>query len=292
MGGRGKLLPRKGAARQIQTFTTKEAATLLGVSATTLRGWERRFGFPASVGPQTRRQYPHAEVFALRAALHDGLAISSAISSARSAPGSNATTLVAALAAARMSLADVAMDASLALRSVEQTIEEVLLPALERIYEQQGAESMLWAYAATWAEDWLIRARRLNTRDEDRRTVLVGHALDALDPIRSAVYALAVCATRQGVNALVLPARALSHSSEIIRATGARMVIVAGPPSDATARWAYAVARTDRGISRFRYRPGFVPEATSAASVLPSSPVAAAGAIQAAITGGAADGPP
>ncbi|MGO9907216.1 MAG: MerR family DNA-binding transcriptional regulator [Solirubrobacteraceae bacterium] len=52
---------------------TTEAAALLDVGPSTLRAWERRFGFP---NPQRsasgHRAYPHGEIAALRAALEQG----------------------------------------------------------------------------------------------------------------------------------------------------------------------------------------------------------------------------
>ena len=83
----------------MRTLKTSEAASMLNVSANTLRAWERRFGYPM---PQRtagkHRVYVHGEVAALRDALRDGLSISSAVSRARESLRSDTHILVGALA--------------------------------------------------------------------------------------------------------------------------------------------------------------------------------------------------
>jgi DNA-binding transcriptional MerR regulator len=63
---------------------TNAAAAMLGVSPSTLRSWERRFGFPEprrSAGGH--RQFDPGEIEALRAAFHETQNVSSAIALAR-----------------------------------------------------------------------------------------------------------------------------------------------------------------------------------------------------------------
>src|SRR5881394_178116 len=48
-----------------------------------------------------------------------------------------------------------------ALRSVERSVEEVLLPSIREIGERHGFDSAPWAFAARWATDWLQRAQRM-----------------------------------------------------------------------------------------------------------------------------------
>ena len=63
---------------------TNAAAAMLGVSANTLRSWERRYGFPRprrSAGGH--RQYEPMEIEALRQALTDTQHVSAAVSLAR-----------------------------------------------------------------------------------------------------------------------------------------------------------------------------------------------------------------
>ena len=113
---------------------TNAAAELLGVSPNTLRSWERRFGYPAPRRTSGgHRQYELGELEALRRALLETHNISSAIQVAQQrgeGPGS-AHRLLEAFDRFDDALADRFMEESLALRSVERTVEELLLPAVE-----------------------------------------------------------------------------------------------------------------------------------------------------------------
>src|ERR1700721_3683319 len=120
---------------------TSEAATLLNVSPNTLRAWERRFGFPKpqrSAGQH--RLFTHGEVAALRDALQEGLSISSAVSRAREGLATDTNSLVGALLSFDRERADRAIEAALALRSVERSVQEVLLPSLDDISGRRGVD--------------------------------------------------------------------------------------------------------------------------------------------------------
>src|SRR5215472_5038744 len=126
---------------------TSEAAALLNVSPNTLRAWERRFGFPKPQrSPGKHRLFTHGEVAALRDALQEGLAISRA----REGLAADANSLVGALASYERERADAAIEAALALRSVERSVEEVLLPTLDEIARRYSVESAAWAFASHW----------------------------------------------------------------------------------------------------------------------------------------------
>src|ERR1700756_5029905 len=113
---------------------TTEAATLLDVGPSTLRAWERRFGFPnPQRSPGGHRAYPHGEVAALRAALDEGHSVSAAVARARAALAADTGTVIAGLLAYDHERADRAIETTLSLRSVERSVEEVLLPGLEKI---------------------------------------------------------------------------------------------------------------------------------------------------------------
>ena len=113
---------------------TSEAATLLNVSPNTLRAWERRFDFPKPQRSQGKhRLFTHGEIAALRDALQEGLSISSAVSRAREGLAADTNSLVGALVSYDRERADPAIEAALALRSVERSVEEVLLPTLDEI---------------------------------------------------------------------------------------------------------------------------------------------------------------
>src|SRR3954464_5839718 len=108
----------------MRTLKTSEAAALLNVSPNVLRAWERRFGYPKPQRSAGRhRLYTHGEVAALRDALAQGLSISSAVSRAREALSTDTDSLVAALTGFELGRADSAMEAALALRSVERSVE-------------------------------------------------------------------------------------------------------------------------------------------------------------------------
>src|ERR671930_1255490 len=191
----------------VRTLKTSEAASVLNVSPNTLRAWERRFGYPK---PQRtagkHRLYTHGEVAALRDALQEGLSISSAISRARESLNSDTSTLVGALQAFELDRADAAMEAALALRSVERSVEEVLLPSLRELGQRQGYDSAPWAFAARWANDWLQRAQRLAPPPTRPASVLIGDATrDDLDPDNLDVRALELFCARAGARVLPLP---------------------------------------------------------------------------------------
>ena len=103
----------------------------LGVSPNTLRSWERRFGYPKPRRTQGgHRQYDLAELESLRRALLETHNISSAIELARQRGEgpSSPSRLLDAWDHFDEGVADRVMEESLAVRSVERSVEEVLLP--------------------------------------------------------------------------------------------------------------------------------------------------------------------
>src|SRR3954452_12496013 len=136
---------------------TNAAAELLGVSPNTLRSWERRFGYPTprrTTGGH--RQYELGELEALRRALLETHNISSAIQIAQQrgeGPGS-APRLLEAFDRFDDVLADRLMEESLALRSVERSVEELMLPAIELAEARDGGEGK-WDFGCRWATGWL-----------------------------------------------------------------------------------------------------------------------------------------
>jgi DNA-binding transcriptional MerR regulator len=142
---------------------TNAAAELLGVSANTLRSWERRFGYPQPKrSPGNHRQYELLELQTLRDALAETGNISSAIELARQRQSEPATQsgLEAAFESFDEAAADRAMEESLALRSLERTVEELLLPTLDTVESDDDREAEL-EFACRWATGWLHGARRL-----------------------------------------------------------------------------------------------------------------------------------
>ena len=142
---------------------TNAAAELLGVSPNTLRSWERRFGYPKPRRTQGgHRQYDLTELESLRRALLETHNISSAIELARQrgeGPSSPAR-LLDAFDHFDETVADRILEESLAVRSVERSVEEVLMPALELAYEREGRDAER-ELGSRWATGWLYAARRV-----------------------------------------------------------------------------------------------------------------------------------
>ena len=244
----------------MRTLKTSEAAALLNVSANTLRAWERRFGYPQprrSAGGH--RLYTYAEITALSSALQEGLSISSAVSIAREAIGADGQSILAALLSFSAERADRAMEASLALRSLERSVEDLLLPALDEVRRRKGVEGTAWAFAAQWASEWLRRAQRFSCPPAQRASVLIGDASDpVLDPASPHIRALELFCVRAGAYVLSLPVRGVHGLRDAVGAARPDGVVLAGShvPDDEVARWAYAVRSSADAVPIALYRRG------------------------------------
>lgn len=252
---------------------TSEAATLLDISPNTLRAWERRFGFPKPRrSPGGHRAYTHGEVVALREALQGGLSISSAVPRARAGLAADTDSLVRALLAYDADRADRAIETALALRSVERSVEEVLLPSLEVIVGRRGAESAAWAFSARWAVDWLRRAMRLAQPRVSPVSIVLGDASRGeLDLDAPYIRALELFCLRAGVNVLSLSARAVNGIGDAAAVHRPNLIVLAGSneSDDTVAQWAYGAGRSVGPLPLALYR-----RATSRVrnTVLPSAP--------------------
>jgi DNA-binding transcriptional MerR regulator len=239
---------------------TSEAAALLNVSPNTLRAWERRFGFPKPQrSPGRHRLFTHGEVAALRDALQEGLSISSAVSRAREGLAADANSLVGALVSYERERADQAIEAALALRSLERSVEEVLLPTLEEVRRRQGTESAAWAFASHWAADWLRRATRLAPAPVRPASIVVGDASrDELDPDAAYIRALELFCVRAGINVLSLSTRGVAGIGDAVGVHRPNMIVVAGSyrDDDSVARWAYAIRLAGGAMPIALYRRG------------------------------------
>ena len=255
---------------------TSEAAALLNVSPNTLRAWERRFGFPKPQrSPGKHRLFTHGEVAALRDALQEGLSISSAISRAREGLVADTNSLLGALVSYERERADGAIEAALALRSVERSVEEVLLPTLDEITRRYGVESAAWAFAAQWGSDWLRRAKRLAPPPVRSISIVVGDASrDELDPDAPYLRAFELLCVRAGVDVLSLSARGVAGIGDAVAVHRPNLVVVAGGhlDDDTVARWAYAIrlAVGPTPVALYRRGPQRARVRTTATNILPA----------------------
>ena len=257
---------------------TSEAAALLNVSPNTLRAWERRFGFPKPQrSPGKHRLFTHGEVAALRDALQEGLSISSAVSRAREGLAADSNSLVGALVSYEGDRADAAIEAALALRSVERSVEEVLLPTLDEIARRYSTDSAAWAFASHWGAEWLRRAHRLAPPPVRPVSIIVGDASrDELDADAPYIRAFELFCVRAGVRLLSLSARGVAGIGDAVAVHRPNLVILAGGylSDDAVARWAYAIRLAAGALPVAVYRRGGqrVRIRTTGTSVLPAGP--------------------
>lgn len=265
----------------MRTLKTSEAAAFLNVSPNTLRSWERRFGFPRpGRSPGQHRLYTYGDITALRDALLAGLSISSAISVAREGLRSGVNPLLGSLAGFDSAGADEVMESTLALRSIERSVEEVLLPALDQVGERHGTDSAPMAFAARWAGDWLRRAARLTYVPAQRAGIVIGDASrDEFDPDAVWIRSLELVCARSAPSALCLPVRSLGAIAHALNAHAPAAIVIAGrhAPDDDVARWAYTV-RSAAGplpIALYRRRPDSQRLQTSGTRVLSDGPAAA-----------------
>ena len=265
----------------MRTLKTSEAAAFLNVSPNTLRSWERRFGFPQPRrSPGQHRLYTYGDVTALRDALLSGLSISSAISVAQEGLRSGVSSLLGALAVFDAAGADEVMDSTLALRSLDGTVEDVLLAALDQISERHGEDSAPVTFAARWASDWLRRAGRLSYAPAERAGIVIGDASrDEFDLDGVRIRALELLCARSGPTPLCLPVRGLFAIGNALSVHTPAALVIAGrhATDDDVARFAYGV-RSAAGalpITLYRRKPESERLRSSGARILSDAPAAA-----------------
>jgi len=260
------------------------AAELLGVSPSTLRSWERRFGFPTprrSAGGH--RQFDLHEIEQLRTALAQTGEISAAVALIAARGGGPPTDLALAQALARFDApaADRLLEESLAVRTLERTVEEVLLPALGRLRQstEAGAEYCFgWRHATAW----LASLQRLSPPASREQGVLIFDATSPLDLDSLYVQALELCLRRAGLRLLALPATIPpGRLGAAVRALSPQILILAGGPPklERVARLVYATRRLRPGVPVVEYRGGLPCSGPSTVPSLPPSSVAAAKAV-------------
>lgn len=238
---------------------TNAAAELLGVSPNTLRSWERRFGYPTP-GRTTggHRQYDLGDLEALRRALLETHNISSAIEIAqqRGEGPTSPTRLIESFDSFDDAGADRAMEESLAVRSVERTIEELMLPSLELADERHGraAETEV---GCRWATGWLHAARRVVPPATRSESVLMFDSSSRLGVEAIHVQALELALRRAGFRVLLLSI-GLDQDRLVraIRATAPRAVVLCGAEAtlDVVGRLVYSVRQVGAHARVLEYR--------------------------------------
>jgi DNA-binding transcriptional MerR regulator len=259
---------------------TNAAAVMLGVSPNTLRSWERRFSFPTPRRtPGGHRQYELTEIESLRQALEETHNISSAISVARERGEgpSTATRLKTAFARFDEERADRLLEDSLAVRSVERTIEELLLPAVEALGDEQppGPE---YPFAWRHATGWLSAAQRLAPPASRGEGVLLFDAANAYDVDALHIQALELMLRRAGMRTLTLDVGLdPSRLSRALRALEPVAVVLAGRRTtlDVLGRLVYAVRSGGRTVEILDYRGALPDTGHSTVKRLGERPLAA-----------------
>ncbi|WP_354699508.1 hypothetical protein DSM112329_05225 [Paraconexibacter sp. AEG42_29] len=232
---------------------TNAAAAMLGVSPNTLRSWERRFGFPEprrTAGGH--RQFELTEVEALRSAFEETHNVSSAIAIARERGAGPATPARLKSAFTRFDdgEADRIVEESLTVRSLERTVEEVMLPSVAALDEQEpeaeSGESVEYGFAWRWAAGWLAAQQRVAPPASRRDSVLVFDASRPVDLDALHAQALELFLRRAGLRTLTLTAtldpNRLTHA---LTALDPRIVILTGRRAslDELGRLVFAVRR-------------------------------------------------
>jgi DNA-binding transcriptional MerR regulator len=253
------MQPASNDRGALSGIRTNAAAELLGVSPNTLRSWERRFGYPEprrSAGGH--RQYELAELEALRRALLETHNISSAIEVARQrgeGPGS-AHRLLEAFDRFDDALADRFLEESLSLRSVERTVEEILLPAIALAADREGREAE-HEFGCRWATGWLHAQRRVVAPATRPDGVLLFDSSAGLGAEVLHVQALELALRRAGFRVLLLSvALAQERVTRAMRALEPSALVLCGSGAtlDAVGRLVYAVRQMGSKAPLYEYR--------------------------------------
>jgi DNA-binding transcriptional MerR regulator len=251
----------------MSVIRTNAAAALLGVSSNTLRSWESRFGYPKPQRTEGgHRQFDLAEIEALRQAYAETRDIASAISVARERGEGPSTPIRLSAVFSEFSeeKADRLMEESMAVRSVERTVETVLLGAMETMSPGSPEYCFAWRYAT----GWLAAAQRVAppaTRDEG---VLIFDAGQNMDMDGLYVQALELFLRRAGLRVLTLPVELDStRVGSALRALRPQAMVLGGHCAslDAVGRVVYATRQSGGDLQVFDYR-GALPD-TGASTV-------------------------
>lgn len=244
----------------MSAIRTNAAAAMLGVSPNTLRGWERRFGYPMPRRTEGgHRQFELTEIEALRLAYAETHDIASAVSIARErgeGPSSSAR-LQSALSGFAQDAADRLLEESLAVRSVERTVEEVLLPAVGLLAEGSPER----AFAGRYATGWLAAATRVAPPASREEGALIFDATQPANADALSVQALELFLRRAGLRVLTLPVELdPSRVGAALRALHPGAIVLASSGGadhaspDLWGRLVYTARQAEPGVDVFDYR--------------------------------------
>ncbi len=260
---------------------TNAAAELLGVSPNTLRSWERRFDYPKprrTAGGH--RQYDLTELESLRRALLETHNISSAIEVARQRGEgpSSPSRLLDAFDHFDEQAADRVMEESLAVRSVDRSVEEVLLPAIE-LAEGRDAREAEQELACRWATGWIHAARRVVPPPTRTQGVILFDASNGLDLESLHVQALELAIRRAGFRSILLsfdlPPERVARAMRAVEPTA--FVFCGGEATlEVLGRLVYTVRQVGSAAPVFEYREAMPVTGDHSIPSLGSTPTEAA----------------
>jgi hypothetical protein len=260
---------------------TNAAAAMIGVSPSTLRSWERRYGFPQPKRSEGgHRQFDIGEIEALRAAFEETQNVSSAISIARERGAGPASPgrLRSALNRFDVDAADRLLEESLTVRSVERTVDELLLPTIEALDDGTESAPPEYNHAWRWATGWLAAQTRVAPPAFRGESVLVFDASRAPDLDALYAQALELGLRRAGLRALTVTLDL--DPNRITRAMLAiepRAIVLTGTRAslDALGRLVYAARRAGGDVRVYDFRGALGATGASTVPRLPDRPLAA-----------------
>lgn len=268
---------------------TNAAAVMLGVSPNTLRSWERRFGYPSpSRTSGGHRQYELHEIEALKQAFEETHNVSSAIALARQRGVGlpSASRLGVALTRFEEDKAAQLLEESLALRSLERTIEEVLLPAVAELRIDEAGQpeyEFAWRFATGWISA-LRRVALVATREE---AVLIFDSSIPCDLDALRVQGLELMLRRVGLKTLVLTAGLdPARLGRALRALRPNALVLGGRRAslDTIGRLVYAARSSERALEVFDFGGALPDTGASTVRKLGESPMLAAETLLARVT--------
>lgn len=258
---------------------TNAAAAILGVSASTLRSWEQRFGHPVPRRTEGgHRIFELSEIETLRDALRETgeIAAAIAIATQRGEGPSSPIRLMHAFADYNEGKVDRLLEESMLVRSLERTAQDVLLAGVELLGQGTPERCFAWRYAT----GWLAAAKRIAPPASREEGVMIfdASAEGSLDALHA--QALELLLRRGGLRTLSLPiGMRPERVGNALRALAPQALVLAGASNagcaPAIGRLVYAARQACAQIHVYDFR-GAVPD-TGASTVmrLGESPLAA-----------------